>query len=540
MKSKLIKRAVCAALIGLMLGGSGVIGANAAELDAEPAAASEGSAKQTVSDLPSSYSSYDLGYVTYVKQQQYNTCWAHASMGTLESFLLRNGIAADSMSVNHLNMWASERSNGKGWQRSIFNDAYPSTALGYMTSWQGGVFCNDLENDTLSSEIKGDRVATDMARYGITAVKYLHKGEFEEIKTAIMENGGVFTSYSNATNCWSADKCSYFMPEEYSGGGAGHSIEVIGWDDNYSRENFVTPYGELPKNNGAWLIKNSWGMSYNKLGGLFWMSYEDAYLFSNKYNPSYILCGFETIDSSKKLIQNEIYGATYEFGYINKNKLTYVNRLPFDSNFNAIDKVVFETKAKGASYTIDFVPDGTDHKPDANTESWTRLYSGTVDYEGYICADIEDFVYPEAGGSIAVTIDNSANGAKSTLGVGEWLTTNGEFVFLNESKPGDSFIYQNGIMQDLLDWYLENENDAKGGTFVIKAVTTQFYPVTLLGDANMDGRVNIQDVTEIQRHVAEISKLTGSALKNADYNQDGSVTIDDATAIQRFLAEFEA
>ena len=61
----------------------------------------------------------------------------------------------------------------------------------------------------------------------------------------------------------------------------------------------------------------------------------------------------------------------------------------------------------------------------------------------------------------------------------------------------------------------------------------------ILGDANGDGRVNISDVTAIQRHLAEIDLLSGAALFAADVNGDNAVTIDDATALQNYLAEFD-
>ena len=60
-----------------------------------------------------------------------------------------------------------------------------------------------------------------------------------------------------------------------------------------------------------------------------------------------------------------------------------------------------------------------------------------------------------------------------------------------------------------------------------------------LGDANGDGSVNINDVTTIQRYLAELETLEGIYLHAADANQDGTVDIADATAIQMYLAEYE-
>ena len=76
-------------------------------------------------------------------------------------------------------------------------------------------------------------------------------------------------------------------------------------------------------------------------------------------------------------------------------------------------------------------------------------------------------------------------------------------------------------------------------TFAIsKGIPYILLDSVLLGDANSDGYVNISDVTDIQRAVAEIDTLDDLRKKAADVNGDGVVTIDDATIVQMYLAEF--
>ena len=60
-----------------------------------------------------------------------------------------------------------------------------------------------------------------------------------------------------------------------------------------------------------------------------------------------------------------------------------------------------------------------------------------------------------------------------------------------------------------------------------------------LGDVNGDGSVNINDVTTIQRTLAELESLEGIYLYAADTNRDTMVDISDATAVQMFLAEYD-
>ena len=73
---------------------------------------------------------------------------------------------------------------------------------------------------------------------------------------------------------------------------ANHAVTIVGWDDNYPKENFIEDH--QPPENGAWLVKNSWGSEEeafpnkgpgwgleNEEGlhtGYFWLSYYDQSL----------------------------------------------------------------------------------------------------------------------------------------------------------------------------------------------------------------------------------------------------------------------
>ncbi|MEE0957674.1 MAG: leucine-rich repeat protein [Ruminococcus sp.] len=56
------------------------------------------------------------------------------------------------------------------------------------------------------------------------------------------------------------------------------------------------------------------------------------------------------------------------------------------------------------------------------------------------------------------------------------------------------------------------------------------------GDVNLDGIVNINDVTTVQKYVARMLTLSEKQLSAADVTGDGNVDISDATAVQRYLA----
>lgn len=552
MKSIKISKFIAVISVAGIIATSGVIGTNAAVVDNALGVSSDFEDtdtfvdSDTTGDLPSKYSSVDLGYVTNIKNQGSNDCWAYAGIATFESKLLRDGFNVGDMSAIWANVWATTRLNGKGWQRKFNSEGYNSIMPGYLTSWYGGIFESDIDPVDLKGDIYGDMAPSNLAKYGTTSIRYLLKSDPGQIKRSIMDNGGVYTGYAQTANCMN-NNISYFMPEDYSDFYTGHAVEIVGWDDDYSRLNFGTTDKFRPQNDGAWLVRNSWG-NYNLLGGYFWISYEDKYVFDSRYDPSFTIEEVMEITDDVKLKQNEIYGATYEFQYVVSDEITYINKFDFSDNYNIIDKVIFETESVGADYEIYYIP-VENEIPDNDENNWIKLDSGKVEFSGYICADFEDFSAPDGDGAIAVKIDTTdLNEGKdydgdpsyvvNSIGVGEWLrTSSGVYTFINDSKHGDCYIKYGKEMWELLDWYKYAFNDDLGGTFVIKAVTrTNIEDEFMLGDVNLDGSVTIDDVTLVQKYIANMVDLSEQEQDNADVDKNSKIDIDDVTTIQKYIA----
>lgn len=63
--------------------------------------------------------------------------------------------------------------------------------------------------------------------------------------------------------------------------------------------------------------------------------------------------------------------------------------------------------------------------------------------------------------------------------------------------------------------------------------------ILILGDANLDSKVNIKDATTIQKYVAKLFDFSEDNEICADCNNDEKINIKDATAIQKYLAKMD-
>ncbi|MEE0873823.1 MAG: glycosyl hydrolase 53 family protein, partial [Ruminococcus sp.] len=99
----------------------------------------------------------------------------------------------------------------------------------------------------------------------------------------------------------------------------------------------------------------------------------------------------------------------------------------------------------------------------------------------------------------------------------------------SEYDPDDAGRYYGGSAVDNQAFF-----DAQGRA--LPSLRVFLEATVLYGDANGDGRVDINDATAVQKHIAQLITLVGERLEAADIDRSGRVNINDATDIQRMIA----
>lgn len=171
---------------------------------------------------------------------------------------------ASDFSEFHMGYQTSNRSSSTGFDRNYDEGGSLSMAAAYLTRGTGPVY-------EWQAPYKNLRSAADVSfspALKIDEIIFIPERKSaldnQAIKQAVINYGAVSASYVSVEEYYSSDDLSYYLPADYNAGRApvgsspviatNHAIAIIGWDDNYSKENFVTE----PAGNGAFLCKNSW------------------------------------------------------------------------------------------------------------------------------------------------------------------------------------------------------------------------------------------------------------------------------------------
>lgn len=216
--------------------------------------------------LPSSYDLRKLGYVTPVKDQgSGGNCWAFAVLGSLESAILKaTNVTYDFSEENFKNVMA--QFSDYGWTNRIPNTGGNSEmGLGYITSWLGPV--NEIDEEYSPTSLLSPVLPSVVHVQNIAFLSRKTFTDNDEIKRAVINYGGVLSGIGIYTNYFKGS--NYYCNNPLAD--LNHQVVIVGWDDNYSRDNFR----HRPSGDGAWIVKNSWGTTSGDNGYLY-ISYYDT------------------------------------------------------------------------------------------------------------------------------------------------------------------------------------------------------------------------------------------------------------------------
>ena len=200
-------------------------------------------------DLPEKFDARDYGWVSPIKNQgEMGSCWAFGTISSLESALLKATGIKYNLSENNLKN--SMLRYSKYGSYTMFEGGFVENAVRYFTGWLGGFSSEYDEYDEygkLSPLIDTDEnihIQDVIIIPPITTLTYQN----EEIKETIIKCGSIaapIEAHMNDMDCYDTSQATYYSQDQLNN--SYHIITVIGWDDNFPKENFST----TPEGNGA-------------------------------------------------------------------------------------------------------------------------------------------------------------------------------------------------------------------------------------------------------------------------------------------------
>lgn len=207
--------------------------------------------------LPSAYDARNEGIVTPAKNQGYcGSCWAFASVGAMESHLLKKfGFGPEDLSEQEQvscngNMWGccgGTASAIRYWETNgpIYETCFPYGDFSTSCPIRWTLPCSDSEGcEELVYRVVG-----------------WHTVDGTQFKASLYNNGPSywrFDVYSDFFTFWNGGSIDQVYVQKGGVYEGGHAVLLIGWDDS----------------KGAYLCKNSWGENSGpNHDGTFWIAY---------------------------------------------------------------------------------------------------------------------------------------------------------------------------------------------------------------------------------------------------------------------------
>lgn len=563
----------------------------------------------------------------YVKNQGITgQCWAFSILSSMETNLALTKGKYKDFSERHI-AYSTARNfidgeNKNGFNRKVNEYGLQTMALAYLTNGQGAVLEEKMpfennENEIYLSQIniEKDTYVTDYEIIPSIYKTYDSNGdliysngngiiytkkEVNNIRNQIKEH---IVKYGAISAVTAANQTKYYNNEEDITKSTSyycnsenvlrdHAVTIIGWDDNYSRENFNKNI--KPNSDGAYIALNSYGEDIFESGYIY-ISYEDILIETSLYGIS------GTSDEEYyKIYQHDYFGGIANLGTKNNDTGYYANIYSRNTNeYESLNHIGISI-CDYVKLNVYVNPNGEDLSKEnltkvASTEILTPGYH-TIDIsninltsekfaivveqisendkfmfvlETYIENTVYNVVTAESGNS-KVSFDGNSWYNLSDMGTISGIDTSKSDTCIKAfttkiDKPIEPEEPSNEITSttyEIVNGYIKNiecnttlktlkeritatetikildndveifEEDILKTGMTLKAGDKE-YKIVVTGDINGDGKISILDISKIVLHYNEQKGfiLSGANKEAGDINQDNKISLIDISKL---------
>lgn len=518
--------------------------------------------------LPARFDLREENALSSVKKQIGGTCWAYGAFGAIESNMIKKGMGDASLDLSEAHLLWFARCQGAPTDPSdpLFGDGVILGTDGYeiggglywvtapLAAWEGVVYESDVPSH--SEKLPMDESLRFNSVAHLQNMRKFSKNDVRTVKETLMEKGALGFSYfiPEGIECVS-EQCGYYQtrydpsdPNHSEVKGGGHTVTLVGWDDNFPKENFI----ETPPGDGAWILKNSWGENASRTEkGFFYLSYYeksigDITLFDME--PANNYSGIYQYDGDSQKSYRTGHGADTGFEQAN------VFEARQDENITAIG---FYINDRSMPYEAEIYALEPNFDNPRDGKLLTSV-SGQTDYIGYYTIPLSPCCTVQKGQLFSVVVKTApcqnttchfdAHCYAPRTSFYTIYNADGEEPWKdcydnNRGNVNVKAYTSNGIMiseanfpNQLIRENLSKEYDTDGNSFlsVDEAVVINGVPY----DINGDGLANAIDLTLLKRAVL------GTQTESCDYhwyegdcNNDGNLDDADVQTMLHFLIQ---
>lgn len=302
--------------------------------------------------------SYDLrtqGKVTSVKNQgSCGDCWAFGAMASLESYF---------MPGQTLDLSESDLNVNSGFDLGPCNGGNDQMSAAYLSRWGGPL------TEGSSDVVKHVQNILFLAPRASST-------DNDRIKAALLSYGALSVAFYWDDNYYSSGNRSYYGPVSSTVYSSNHEVAIVGWDDNYSKNNFAMG---TPADNGAFICKNSWGDTWGD-SGYFYVSYYDGVFGKDYYVTAFT--GEDTKTYTRSYSYDRL-GWIWDYSYSTSAASTtgwYSNIFTAAGN-EGLKAAGFYTNDSSTTYTVYVYTGVTAGDPTSGALAYT--VSGSVSSPGF-------------------------------------------------------------------------------------------------------------------------------------------------------------